>query len=116
MSDHTLEFLLQFNGERFVYPNGCWWLIRVRRVRATRNRPAGIKYSLAFFDRESACLVRFDNSHPIRGGAPDDHWHRTGRDEPARYAFQSAEKLIEDFFSAIDRFLPPAPQTGPGPR
>ena len=112
MRDHTLEFLLQFNGVRYVYPNGCWWLIRARRARANRSRPAGIKYSLAFFDADSNCLVRFDNSHSIRGGAPADHWHRVGRDEPLRYSFSGAERLIEDFFAAIDRFLPPELQAG----
>lgn len=55
----------------------------------------------------------YDNAHavPHRGGrfvkrqAAFDHWHRNATDEGRPYRFETAEKLIADFFDEIERIL-----------
>jgi len=55
----------------------------------------------------------FDNAHgvPARGGRyrkPDtqhDHWHRSGNDEGRPYRFSTADQLLADFFSEVQRIL-----------
>jgi hypothetical protein len=55
----------------------------------------------------------YDNAHavPHRGRrfverqAAFDHWRRDETDEGRVYRFETAEKLIADFFDAIERIL-----------
>jgi Family of unknown function (DUF6516) len=115
--DAAEEFFRQFDGETFVYGTGHWWKIEIKEVAATPGRPAGLKYSLSFFDEDDNCLVRFDNSHSInvRGKANPttfDHWHRFSKDELVAYTFVDLKTLVEDFFSAIDIHLPPELRSG----
>ncbi|HLY57034.1 MAG TPA: DUF6516 family protein [Stellaceae bacterium] len=108
------EFFLAFDGETYFYPTGHWFKIECQDQADTKSRPAGLKYSLKFFDADGNCLVRFDNSHPPhRRGRPRpaafDHWHRqTARgEELVPYQFTAVEQLLADFFAAVDRYLPP---------
>jgi hypothetical protein len=55
----------------------------------TMERPHGLKYRL-YCGRSGECVVRYDNET-----GKGDHCHY-GSDE-APYAFESLEKLIEDF-------------------
>ena len=56
-------------------------------------------------------LLGFDNAHtvPHTGGryvkpkVNADHWHRSSNDEGRPYAFISAEQLLEDFFTEVER-------------
>jgi hypothetical protein len=110
--DHTRAFFKDHDGLIYEYPSGHWYKIECQEVPETPERPAGLKYSLTFFNSDNECLVRFDNSHAVNiRGRPNpiahDHWHRFG--EPQQlvpYEFMNAEQLISDFFDAIDRHLP----------
>ncbi|HXZ02121.1 MAG TPA: DUF6516 family protein [Stellaceae bacterium] len=91
--------------------------IAVKEIAATARRPAGLKYSLPFFDDRDRCPVRFDNRHAARkrgrpGPIAFDHWRRFGDDQLVPYKFIDAETLIGDFFEAIDAHLPPELRVG----
>jgi hypothetical protein len=55
----------------------------------------------------------FDNAHtvPPRGSrfrkplAAHDHWHRTGDDEGRPYPFTTADQLLVDFQTEVERVL-----------
>ncbi|MBX5494814.1 MAG: hypothetical protein IRZ15_05725 [Bryobacteraceae bacterium] len=115
--NYAEEFFRQFDGLTFFYETGHWWKVEIKKVRATPRRPAGLKYSLAFFDPDDRCLVRFDNSHGVKvrgrkNPAPFDHWHRFATGEVVPYAFIDMQTLVEDFFKAIDKHLPPNLRSG----
>lgn len=112
--DHTREFFISHDGFTYYYETGHWYRITCKEVEETAERPAGLKYSLAFFDPGNRCLVRFDNSHAVKvKGRPTpeayDHWHRVrdGEEEAVLYDFTTIEQLLDDFFAALDRHLPP---------
>jgi hypothetical protein len=41
---------------------------------------------------------------------PYDHRHRTASDKGVPYAFESAQRLLEDFFAEVDRVIKEAQQ------
>jgi hypothetical protein len=41
---------------------------------------------------------------------PYDHRHRTSSDEGVPYVFESAHRLLEDFFAEVDRVIKEAKQ------
>lgn len=112
-AEHTLEFLLQFDGRRHWYEGGYCAKFEIRRVPADLERPYGLKYSLTLHAPDGKRLVGFDNAHrPRRRGsrfkkraATADHWHRTVNDPGRPYEFKDAEQLIDDFFNEVERVL-----------
>lgn len=113
LPEHTLEFLLAFNGRVHWLASGHWIKFEIRRIKATPERPHGLRYSFTLHDPEGNRLVGFDNAHgvPERGsrfrGRSEgvDHWHRTQDDEGRPYAFKNADTLLEDFFREVRRVL-----------
>jgi hypothetical protein len=55
--DHTLEFLLAFDGRIHHLEEGYWIKFEIRRVRASRNRPHGLSYSFTLHAPDGARLV-----------------------------------------------------------
>ncbi len=112
-ADQTLAYLLDFDGEAIVYDGGYVARFRVRRIGATSEKPHGISYSLTFHAADGRRLMGYDNAHGVahRGArlverpAAFDHWHRDETDEGRPYRFETAEKLIGDFFDEIERIL-----------
>ncbi len=112
-AEHTLEYLLSFDGRRHWYESGYCVKFEIRRVQAEEKRPHGLKYSFTLHAPDGTRLVGFDNAHgvPPRGSrlkrrtAAVDHWHRTATDPGRRYAFRDAETLIDDFFDEVERVL-----------
>jgi RimJ/RimL family protein N-acetyltransferase len=112
-AEHTLEFLLAFDGRRHWYEQGYFAKFEIRRVEPTAARPHGLSYSFTLHDPDGKRLIGFDNAHAVRTTgsrfrkqpAASDHWHRTESDPGRPYAFESAEKLIDDFFTEIERVL-----------
>jgi hypothetical protein len=112
--DDLRDFFRDHHGVTYFYPTGHWFKIECQEQPRSASRPVGLKYSLTFFNPEDVCLERFDNSHPpnLRGRpnpAAFDHWHRRTPhgDELVPYRFTTVQQLLEDFFEAIDRHLPP---------
>ena len=115
--DTGLEYLLGLDGNIEVQnEQGYWVKMEVSRVRATEERPHGIKYSLTLHAPDNTRLVGFDNAH---GGVrpegshfkhagkkyPFDHRHRHAKDEGVLYEFETAYQLVSDFYAEVDRVL-----------
>lgn len=111
--EHTLEFLLAFDGRCHWYEGGYHVRFQIKCVKPTNERPHGLRYSFTLHDPKGKRLIGFDNAHGVRapGGkgrrkaAAVDHWHRTERDKGRPYAFKDAETLVDDFFAKVERVL-----------
>lgn len=112
-SEHTLEYLLAFDGREHHYPDGYFVKFEIKRIDPTPERPHGLRYSFTLHGPNGARLVGFDNAHPVApvGGrfkekpVAADHWHRTANDPGRPYRFVNAEQLIDDFFDEVERVL-----------
>jgi hypothetical protein len=88
VAEHTLEFLLAFDGRRHWYDGGYCLKFDIRRVATTTMRPHGLRYSLTLHDPTGKRLMGFDNAHVLKlskaqGGKLfriADHWHHTSAD------------------------------------
>ena len=111
--DHTLEFLLAFDGRRHWLEQGYCLRFEIKRVKPASERPHGLRYSFTLHDPEGTRLLGFDNAHGVAAvgskykerSAEADHWHRTADDEGRPYAFVNADRLLEDFFREVRRIL-----------
>lgn len=112
-AEHTLEFLLAFNGRIHRYAGGYWLKFEITKVETSEERPHGLDYSFTLHGPDNQRLIGFDNAHspPVKGARfkkrtkAMDHWHRTKTDEGRRYEFKDAETLIDDFFDEVERVL-----------
>jgi hypothetical protein len=112
-TDTLYEFLLDFHGRRHWYEGGYFAKFEIRRVKATKDRPHGLRYSFTLHAPDGRRLVGFDNAHPVgnkrsrsrKRAVVADHWHRTQGDPGRPYQFENAARLIEDFFNEIARVL-----------
>ena len=103
--EHTLEFLLDFDGRRHWYEGGYHVRFQIMRVKETTERPHGLRYAFTLHNPKGKRLIGFDNAHGVRapGGkrkrkmAAVDHWHRTERDRGRPYEFKDAETLVVVF-------------------
>lgn len=69
--DHTLENLLELNGERILIDESLGLWVKFEVIK-TQSRQQGIKYSLTLHDKSNNRILGFDNSHEIKYG------HRKG--------------------------------------
>jgi hypothetical protein len=112
-ADHTLEFLLDFDGRVHHLEKGYWIKFEIRRVKASKRRPFALSYSFTLHAPNGTRLVGFDNAHPAPAGGSRfkqrsqaiDHWHRTENDPGRPYEFKDADKLLQDFFQEVRRVL-----------
>jgi hypothetical protein len=51
--DNTLESLLELDGSRFIIDEqlGLWVKFEVKKIKQTKERPFGIKYSISLHNR-----------------------------------------------------------------
>ena len=112
--DRTLDALLELDGSLFEQDDGFWVKIVASRTDVTANRPHGISYSLTLHDRYNTRVLGYDNAHGVKPPnkfkfvgrrLPYDHKHRTARDKGVPYMFESAAKLMEDFFAEVDEVI-----------
>jgi hypothetical protein len=111
--EHTLEFLLAFDGRTHWLDQGYRLKFEIRRGEVTATRPHGLHYSLTLHDPEGQRLIGFDNAHSVAAvgsrfnerPAAADHWHRTHTDEGRPYDFSDADTLLRDFFREVRRVL-----------
>jgi hypothetical protein len=112
-----LDYLLGLDGNiEFQNDEGYWVKMEVSRVAASSERPHGIKYSLTLHAPDGVRLLGFDNAHGgikpegarfLHAGKkyPYDHRHRHANDVGVLYQFDTAYKLISDFYAEVDRVL-----------
>jgi hypothetical protein len=105
-----LEALLELDGVRFHLEAGYWTKFDVRIVKSTSAVPHGLRYSLTLHDRSGKRIVGFDNAHRMQGRArfasSRIEWdHRHDRERVSPYSFESAGKLLRDFWAAVDEAI-----------
>lgn len=88
MAEIPLVFLKRHNGDGTIIDIKIWQLPDV-----TTERPHGLKYSL-FYGRAGERIVGYDNET-----GKGDHRHYRALEEP--YAFESVERLMNDFFADV---------------
>ena len=110
--DHALAFLLAFDGHRHHYAEGYFTKFEIRRVEPTEMRPHGLRYSFTLHGPDGVRLIGFDNAHTVKrqGGRRTrsetaDHRHHTQDAAGQPYEFETAEKLVADFFDEVERVL-----------
>ncbi len=104
---------MAFDGRVHSFEHGFWLKFEIKRVAATAERPHGLRYSFTLHDPEGKRLMGFDNAHsvPAQGSrfnkpsAEHDHWHRAGDDAGRPYAFTTADQLLVDFQTEVERVL-----------
>lgn len=113
LPEHSLEFLLDYDGREHVLVNGYFLKFKVKQVEKSKRVPHGLSYSFTFHAPNGKRLLGFDNAHavPTQGNhfverpMAADHWHRTHDDRGRPYRFESAEKLTVGFFNEVERKL-----------
>ena len=111
--EHTLEFLLGFDGRIHQLEQGYWLKFEFKRVEETPQRPHGLRYSFTLHGPDGNRIMGFDNAHGVpplasgynQAGVEHDHWHRTSKDAGRPYAFTTADQLLADFFAEVRRIL-----------
>jgi Family of unknown function (DUF6516) len=110
---YTLEFLLGFDGHVHWLDQGYRLKFEIKRVKPTKERPHGLRYSFTLHDPDGQRLMGFDNAHGVvpkgsrylKRRPATDHWHRTEDDAGRPYSFTTADALLEDFFREATRIL-----------
>ena len=117
--DIGLDTLLDLDGSILEQEGGYWIKIEARRIPAADHAQHGIRYSLTLHDKYGTRVLGYDNAHAVKPPKkfkfagqrlPYDHRHRTSSDKGVPYAFESAHRLLEDFFAEVDRVIKEAQQ------
>ena len=112
--DIGLATLLDLDGSVLEQEGGYWIKIEARQGPASEHALHGIRYSLTLHDKYGSRVLGYDNSHAVKPPKkfkfaghrlPYDHRHRTSSDKGVPYAFESAHRLLEDFFWEVDRVI-----------
>ncbi len=112
-ADHTLEFLLAFDGRVHHLEGGYWIKFEIKKVGTRKSRPHGLSYAFTVHAPDGTRWIGFDNAHraPATGSrfkkrpSASDHWHRSENDLGRPYDFKDADTLIQDFFREVKRVL-----------
>jgi len=111
--EHTLEFLLAFDGRIHWMESGHWLKFEIKRVKVSPAKPHGLSYSFTLHNPEGVRIMGFDNAHSVAAvgskfkeqPVTHDHWHRTESDAGRPYNFSCADQLLADFFAEVRRIL-----------
>lgn len=111
--EESLERLLDYHGKVYILSSGHWLKFEVRRVEPSPKVPHGMAYSFTLHAPGGERLVGFDNAHPVphpgssytANPVESDHWHRDRNDPGRPYRFVDADRLVADFFEALERTL-----------
>ena len=80
-------------------------------MEANKHIPHGIRYNLSLHDKHNRRVLGFDNAHAIKPkkkkyGARKVTWdHKHQKEKVLSYEFESAGQLLEDFWTAVDKYL-----------
>jgi|SRR6185312_13430946 len=67
--EHTLEFLLAFDGRIHHLEQGYWLKFEIKRIEPTPERPHGLRYSFTLHNADGKRLMGFDNAHGVAAQA-----------------------------------------------
>ena len=117
--DVGLDTLLDLDGSILEQEGGYWIKIEARRIPPSEHAQHRIRYSLTLHDKYGTRVLGYDNAHAVKSPKkfkfagqrlPYDHRHRNSSDTGVPYAFESAYRLLEDFFAEVDRVIKEAQQ------
>jgi len=111
--DFGLDALLNMDGFEYHFPNGYWYKIEARLVKADVRLPHGIRYTLTLHDYYGKRIFGIDNKHRPKSKRKGyhgriieyDHVHNNENDKGTPYTFINAEKLLTDFWARIDHIM-----------
>jgi len=112
--DPALDVLLELNGTEYTEDNGYWYKIEAWKVKPNKKIPHGISYNLTLHNNHNKRIMGFDNAHAVKSKKKGkfkgrivafDHLHESSIDKGTPYAFSSAEQLLSDFFTEVNRIL-----------
>jgi len=111
--DPSVTYFLELDGCVHFADEHCHYRIEIkeRRTDVTPERPHGLSYSLTLHDSHGERILGFDNAHPVpasRGPGGKKHKfhdHRHRYNKTRIYRFVDTEKLITDFYQAVDQIL-----------
>jgi hypothetical protein len=112
--DHGLEPLLNLDGWTDAVGGGFWISVKAFSITPDKLRPQGINYALSMHRKGGGRIVGYDNAHyPKIGSGPGRKAQRIGRGADHRhyrdviswYDFESAGKLMEDFWKDVQAIL-----------
>ena len=111
LNDPGLPALLDLDGEIFPMDNGFWTKFDAKMVVQSDGIPHGVRYSLTLHNGSNLRVLGYDNAHRFRTGRRGfdakvtewDHIHEGNK--VRRYKFESAGKLLEDFWNDVERII-----------
>ena len=112
--DIGLDTLLDLDGSILEQDARLLDEDRGAAVPMSQHAPHGIRYSLTLHDKYGTRVLGYDNAHAVKPPKkfkfagqrlPYDHRHRTSSDKGVPYAFETAHRLLEDFFLEVDRVI-----------
>jgi len=103
--DHELEALISLDGVEYQFAGDYQVKLAARRIEASPERPAGIKYSLTLHGADGRRIYGLDNAHGIRRHQVYDHRHAYGARKIVAYTYRGPAELLEDFYREVERIL-----------
>lgn len=110
--DDALDFLISFDGTEHRMQRGYLMRILAHKINPTPRMPHGISYKLSLFDREGTRVLAYENGHSHYSGkrgrivGRKTEWdHSHSESVSCDYEFESCEKLIQDFWDAVNQRL-----------
>jgi hypothetical protein len=103
--DYELEPLLSLDGHEFIFAEGYVVKYEVRRVRITKVRPQGIRYTLTLHDPEKKRIYGIDNAHKAGRRSEFDHKHVYSHRKVVPYRYHGPIALPDDFLHEVERIL-----------
>ena len=103
--DPALEYLLDLDGEAFAVSERYFVSIKAQRVKAKPEIPHGVKYAINLFDKDKNRIIGLDNAHGYKEHRRMEWDHVHKKERVLAYQFESAGKLLEDFWDLVNQFL-----------
>jgi hypothetical protein len=103
--DYELEVLLDLNAYEFDFARNYIVKYEVRRLKVTKGRPSGIKYSLTLHDPKGKRIYGIDNAHKAARRSEFDHRHPYRSIKLVAYEYRSPAGLLEGFLREVERIL-----------
>jgi len=108
-----ITYFLELDGSVYFVDEKCRYRIEIKAMRTdkTPERPHGLSYSPTLHNSGNERILGFDNAHPVpasRGPGGKKHKfhdHRHRYDKIRIYHFVDTERLLTDFFEAVDQIL-----------
>ena len=114
--DIGLDVLLDLHNTEYTEECGVWYKIEAWLVEPTPEIPHGIRYNLTLHNQHNERIMGFDNAHAIKNSVRShhnysgrimeyDHMHKSSHDKGSPYLFKTAEQLLNDFFSEVNKVI-----------